>query len=73
MNDDIAQLGAEYEVVLVLAHDGIVVGTAAHEIGKVEIALAAIERAQAGIDDVIGGDELQRIVLLHIGLQRAAG
>ena len=72
MHDDVAELCAEDEIVLILAHDGIMIGTAADEIGKVEIAFAAVERAQAGIDDVIGGDELHGIVLRHTGASSAA-
>ena len=65
MHDDVAQLGAEDEVVLILAHDGIVIGAAADEIGKVEVALAAVERAQAGVDDVIGRNKFKCVVLRH--------
>ena len=65
MHDDIAQFRTEDEVVLIFAHDGIVIGAAADEIGKVEVALAAVERAQAGVDDVIGRNEFECVVLRH--------
>ena len=66
VHDDVAKARAEQEIVLVAAHRLVELCAAADEIGKLQIPLAAVDGAEAGIDGVIRGNKLDCIAHANI-------